>query len=73
MSAIDQNRAVPLGAVTLFRVTTLFEQITDVLRTWHHARSTARALDGLSDRSLDDIGVKRAEIPGVAQRLAKRG
>ena len=71
MSAFDQNRAVPLGAVTLFRLTSLIEQTSDALKSWYHARGTAKSLNGLSDRSLRDIGVERAEIQDIARHLAR--
>lgn len=72
MSAVDQNRAVPLGAVTLFRVTNIFERTTDALRAWYQARGTEMALANLSDRGLQDIGVERAEIEDIAWKLARR-
>ncbi len=72
MSAFDQNRAVPLGAVTLFRITSLFEKVGDVLRARQQARATIRQLSALSDQNLQDVGVERGEIEDVAYGLARR-
>lgn len=72
MSAFDQNRAVPLGAVTLFRITSFFEQAGDALRARHQARATIRQLSALSDHNLQDVGVERGEIEDVAYGLARR-
>ncbi len=72
MSAFDQNRAVPLGAVTLFRITNFLEQVGDVLRTRQQARATIRQLSALSDQSLQDVGVERGEIEDVAYGLSRR-
>lgn len=72
MSAFDQNRAVPLGAVTLFRITNFFEQVGDALRSRQHARATIRQLSALSDQSLQDVGVERGEIEDLAYGLARR-
>ena len=72
MSAFDQNRAVPLGAVTLFRITNFLEQVGDTLRARQQARATIRELSALSDQSLQDVGVERGEIEDLAYGLARR-
>lgn len=72
MSAFDQNRAVPLGAVTLFRITNFLEQVGDALRSRQQARATIRELSALSDQSLQDVGVERGEIEDLAYGLARR-
>ena len=72
MSAYDQNRAVPLGAVTLFRITNFFEQVGDALRSRQDARATIRELSALSDQRLQDVGVERGEIEDLAYVLARR-
>ncbi len=36
-------------------------------RGWLRYRETSRELSRLSDRELDDVGVARSDIPGVAR------
>jgi len=38
------------------------------IRAWLQARATARELEGLSDRMLADIGLRRDQIRGAAAR-----
>ena len=40
------------------------------LRRMHRAGRTMAALSRLDDRLLNDIGIARSEIPGVAIRIA---
>lgn len=40
------------------------------LRRMHRAGRTMAALSRLDDRLLNDIGIARSEIPGVAMRIA---
>lgn len=49
----------------LFRITPM--NILQNVRSWNRARKTHKALSGLSDRQLDDIGVARAGISSVAR------
>jgi uncharacterized protein YjiS (DUF1127 family) len=72
MSVFVSNRSVPLGAVSAFGVTSFVERAIASLRSWALARSTAKALDKLSDRELEDIGLMRADIADLADRLAQR-
>ena len=71
MSVFESNRSVPLGAVSAFRLTSLVEQVFASVRAWYLARETARVLEDLSNRELDDIGISRADIPTVAEQLAR--
>jgi uncharacterized protein YjiS (DUF1127 family) len=48
-----------------------WQPLVQVLRAWHHARSTRRALERLDDRMLKDIGVNRCEITARAAYLAQ--
>ena len=42
------------------------------LRAWNRARLTARQLDELSDRQLNDIGVVRGDIDELAYEAARK-
>ncbi len=72
MSVFESNRSVPLGSASAFRLTSLVEQVAASVRAWYLSRATAKALHELSDRELDDIGIVRADIAGIADRLAGR-
>ncbi len=45
-------------------------RVTGAFMRWHNERSTIKALRGLDDHRLDDIGVRRDEISTVARKLA---
>lgn len=45
--------------------------IARTFRTWRRIRETRADLSRLSNRSLADLGITRAEIPAVARRLAR--
>jgi len=72
MSAFEYNRAVPLGAITTFRITNLAERGYNAFRAWRLSRATMESLEKLSDRELSDIGLIRGDIPHVADQLARR-
>lgn len=72
MSVFVSKRSVPLGAVSALGVTSFVERAIASLRSWTLARSTAKALGKLSDRELEDIGLIRADIADLADRLAQR-
>jgi uncharacterized protein YjiS (DUF1127 family) len=72
MSVFESNRSVPLGAVSAFRVTSFVERSIASLRAWYLARATTKALEELSDRELEDIGILRSDIPEIADQLAGR-
>lgn len=44
----------------------LFTTIATALMQWNDARVTRKALDGLSDHELDDIGLCRGDIDAIA-------
>ena len=60
MAAVETTRPAPMGAFS-----TLFSTIFANLRDWNDARVTRRALNKLSDRELDDIGLCRADIANI--------
>lgn len=72
MSVFESNRPVPLGSSSAFRLTSLVEQVVASVRAWYLARATIAALDQLSDRELEDIGIIRSDIPDIADRLVGR-
>ena len=60
------TRPVPLGAVSIFRVTSTIEAVVGAFAAWRRARTTRVALARLSDAQLADIGLRRADIASVS-------
>lgn len=46
----------------------LLSNILSAIYRWLRYRDTIRELSRLSDRQLDDLGIHRSDIPGVAWR-----
>jgi uncharacterized protein YjiS (DUF1127 family) len=46
----------------------LLSTILSAIQRWLRYRDTLRELSRLSDRQLDDLGIHRSDIPGVAWR-----
>lgn len=67
----NTNRQVPLGSVSIFRLTSAFEAAVRNLAAWRRARRTRQTLAGLSDEQLADIGVARHEISDVSGTRAR--
>jgi uncharacterized protein YjiS (DUF1127 family) len=65
MAAYETSRAAPFGAIATFRVVQTVLSVVDAVRTWNDARVTRAALDKLSDRELDDIGLCRGDIDRI--------
>ncbi len=61
MSAVDTNR-IALGE----RNPGVFARLAAALSRWNDARLTRNALNRLSDRELEDIGLSRGDIDRVA-------
>ncbi|HEX4894402.1 MAG TPA: DUF1127 domain-containing protein [Hyphomicrobiaceae bacterium] len=59
-------RSPELGSVFGHRAKAYWQRYT----VWRHRRATARALEGLSDRTLKDIGLDRSEIESVSRDAA---
>ena len=51
-----------------FRNGSLLSNLISTLVAWRDARVTRKALAGLSDHELDDIGLCRGDIDGIAAR-----
>ena len=45
-------------------------RVAGAVMRWRNERATVKALRGLEDHRLDDIGVRREEISAVARKLA---
>jgi len=70
MAIIETSRAVPFGAVSTFRIVNLFDATFSSIVRAYYAHKTEKALNGLSNAQLEDIGLERANIRAVAQRAA---
>jgi len=70
MAIIETSRAVPFGAVSTFRIVNLFDATFNSIVRAYHAHKTEKALNGLSNAQLEDIGLERANIRAVARRAA---
>ncbi len=66
MAAIETTRRAPLGAITTYRFTSLLDRAITAATLWNDARMTRQALDRLTDRELDDIGLCRGDIEDIA-------
>ncbi len=61
MAAIDTTTRAPIGTISTPRFFSIFQAVRD----WNDARVTRGALNRLSDRELDDIGLTRADIARI--------
>ena len=52
---------------------TPFKSITEKLNAWRRYREAVRELSQLTDRELEDIGVRRGDIPFIAAGAARQG
>jgi uncharacterized protein YjiS (DUF1127 family) len=48
-----------------------FKTITEKLASWRRYRDAIRELSQLSDRELDDIGIRRGDIPFIAAQASR--
>lgn len=62
MAAVETTRPAPFGAINTYRAITGLSNVITVLSAWNDARITRKALNKLSDRELDDIGLCRGDI-----------
>jgi len=60
--AIVTNRAVDAG----FSVAHILSALVGRRAAWNDARVTRNALEALSDRELDDLGLNRGDIETIA-------
>jgi uncharacterized protein YjiS (DUF1127 family) len=62
MAAVETTRPAPFGAITTYRAINGVGNFFSMISAWNDARVTRNALDKLSDRELDDIGLSRSDI-----------
>jgi len=62
MAAYETTRTAPFGAIATYRFIQFFGAIIAAVAAWNDARVTRNALEKLSDRELDDIGLCRGDI-----------
>jgi uncharacterized protein YjiS (DUF1127 family) len=69
MAAYETTRTAPFGAISTYRFIQFFSTLATAVAGWNDARITRKALDKLSDRELDDIGLCRGDIDQIAPRF----
>jgi uncharacterized protein YjiS (DUF1127 family) len=62
MAAVETTRPAPFGAITTYRAVNGLSNVIAMFEAWNDARITRKALNKLSDRELDDIGLCRGDI-----------
>lgn len=67
MAAYETSRAAPFGAISIFRFVQFVTEVRANLSAWNDTRVTRKALDKLSDRELDDIGLCRGDIETIGR------
>ncbi|WP_136645077.1 DUF1127 domain-containing protein [Tabrizicola sp. YIM 78059] len=67
MAAVETTRPAPFGAITSYRAINALSNVAAALRAWNDARVTRKALNKLSDRELDDIGLCRGDIEFIGR------
>jgi uncharacterized protein YjiS (DUF1127 family) len=67
MAAVETTRPAPFGAITTYRAVNGMSNIARVLSDWNDARVTRKALNRLTDRELDDIGLCRGDIDHIGR------
>jgi len=66
MATFDITRTTYGSATFAGRIAAFFGNISASLIAWNDARVTRNALNALTDRELDDIGLIRGDIDSVA-------
>ena len=67
MAAVETTRPAPFGAITTYRAINTVSNAFATLAAWNDARVTRKALNKLSDRELDDIGLCRGDIEFIGR------
>jgi uncharacterized protein YjiS (DUF1127 family) len=67
MAAVETTRPAPYGAITTYRAINALSNVAVMFAAWNDARVTRKALNKLSDRELDDIGLCRGDIESIGR------
>ena len=67
MAAVETTRPAPYGAITTYRAVNGLSNVMMAFQAWNDARVTRKALNKLSDRELDDIGLCRGDITSIGR------
>jgi uncharacterized protein YjiS (DUF1127 family) len=67
MAAYETSRAAPFGAITVYRLVQNVVHTAETMKAWNAARITRKALNRLSNRELDDIGLCRGDIEMIGR------
>jgi uncharacterized protein YjiS (DUF1127 family) len=67
MAAVETTRPAPYGAITTYRAINGLSNAFGAIQAWNDARVTRKALNKLSDRELDDIGLCRGDIDFIGR------
>ncbi|WP_170572911.1 DUF1127 domain-containing protein [Ruegeria atlantica] len=66
MAALDTTRITTGSFGLVGRIGATFASVANAAIEWSDARATRNALNSLSDRELEDIGLCRGDIDAVA-------
>lgn len=66
MAALDNTRIATGSFGLIGRIGVYFASVVNAVVDWNDARVTRNALNGLTDRELEDIGMCRGDIDMVA-------
>ncbi|MTH99362.1 MULTISPECIES: DUF1127 domain-containing protein [Alphaproteobacteria] len=67
MAALDTTRTTTGSFGLVGRIGATFASVVNAAVEWNDARVTRNALNGLTDRELEDIGLSRGDIEIVAE------
>lgn len=67
MAAFDTTRTTYGVASFANRTVAFVAEMANTVRAWNDARITSKALSGLTDRELADIGLERGDIDSIAR------
>ncbi len=68
MATYDMPRAGVAGRSVWGRISNTVMAVFGDFATWNDRRMTRNALNGLTDRELDDIGLSRADVEMLGER-----